>query len=310
MSALILFLERTFPSANMVYIRGQKSVLFDTGFGSDFPTTEKLLLEIGMPALIINSHYHCDHTGGNHRLQTKYGLAIAAHRWEGQVVNNRDPEAGAAVWLNQPMEPYTVTQFLSDGDVIDTGAVALHVIHTPGHTAGHISLFEPESRFLIAGDALHSDDVAWLGIYREGIGSIYRMLETLDKLAALAPLKMCSGHSPITDDPMKAIDSARRRYEKWVSEPQKIGWHACKRIFSYALILSDGMNAAEMRGYLLGSPWFLDYSRYTFHSDPEKFIQPLLEEMIRSGAAVWRDGKLYPNVPYNPPTRQDAENPA
>lgn len=297
----IQLLERPFPSANMVYIHGQKPVLFDTGFGSDFPTTEKLLLDIGLPVLVVNSHYHCDHVGGNHGLQTKYGLPIATHRWEGQVINQRDPEACAAAWLNQPVEPYTVTQFLSDGDEIETGSVSIHVIHTPGHTSGHISLFEPVSKFLIAGDALHADDVAWMNVYREGIGAIYRMLETLDKLAALAPRQMCSGHSPVTDTPLLAIDRARRRYEKWIQEPQKVGWHACKRIFSYALMLSDGMTRDEIRDYLLASPWFQDYSRHTFHLEPEQFIQPLLEEMVRSGAAIWRDDKLYPNALYIPP---------
>lgn len=59
------FFERMYPSANMVLVRGDHPVLVDTGFGSDFPETERLLKDAGVPpqqlSLIVNTHYHCDH---------------------------------------------------------------------------------------------------------------------------------------------------------------------------------------------------------------------------------------------------------
>ncbi len=301
----LTFFQRTFPSANMALIRGNQPVLVDTGFGADLAATESLLRDAGVPpeqlSLIVNTHYHCDHTGGNSGLQARYGIPVAAHAWDAAVVNGRAREACAAEWLGQPIEPYQVDRALSDGDTIDAGGIVLQVLHTPGHTLGHISLFEPESRTLICGDAVHSDDAAWLTEFREGIGAPYRALATLDRLAAMRPKWGCSGHGPALDDPLAAIDTARRRYESWLADPRKMGWHACKRILAYALMIRDGMTADEVRMYVLGSPWYDDYSRYVFDSTPEDFFEPLLAEMLRSRAAIWRDGKLVPTAPYVTP---------
>jgi hydroxyacylglutathione hydrolase len=69
------FAERPFPSANTVVIAGSKPVLVDTGYGSDLRRTESLLVERGIdPAglsLMVNTHYHSDHVGGNAGLQRR-----------------------------------------------------------------------------------------------------------------------------------------------------------------------------------------------------------------------------------------------
>lgn len=306
----LIFFQRTFPSANMVLIQGPNPILIDSGFGSDSDETVALLhqhdLEPSQLHLLINTHYHCDHAGGNHHLQATYGVRIAAYHSEGRMVNQRDPEACSARWMQQPIDLYHVATLLDDGDIIETGEVALRVVHTPGHTLGHISLLvehspnDDDTGTLICGDVFHDDDVAWLNIFREGAGAIYRMLDTLDKLAKLPLKRSYSGHGAAAHNPQQAIANARRRYERWINDPQKIGWHACKRIFTYALMLQDGMTQAEIEAYLLGSYWFHDYSRHVFEMEPQLFIEPLLSEIVRSGAAYWDDdNRLKPSAPYN-----------
>lgn len=301
----LVFFQRVFPSANAVLLTGERPILVDTGFGGDFRETERLLREAGTPpenlSMILNTHFHCDHAGGNHGLQYRYDVPIAAHRWEAGLVNRRDPEACGARWLTQPVEPYEVNRVLSDGDEVEAGGTVLRVLHTPGHTLGHVSFYLPEERALIVGDVFHADDVAWLNPFREGPAAIDRALESLDRLAELPLRWACSGHGPAIEDPASAIDTARRRYEKWLEDPEKVAWHACKRIFAYALMLEDGMNENRSRDYLLGSPWFSDYARHSFGSEPADFIQPLTEEMLRSGAGEWRDGLLRAAFPYTAP---------
>lgn len=296
----IQFFQRRFPSANMILLRGERPLLFDSGFGSDAQETVALLHEAGVAPgqlqSVVNSHYHCDHVGGNHHLQTQYGVPIAAHIWEATMINRRDREACSALWLDQPIEPYTVTRALADGDALHTGRREWLVLHTPGHTLGHISLYS--DGVLLTGDVIHADDVAWVNPFREGASAIYRMLETLDKLAHLPLQRAYSGHGALTADPITRLDAARRRYEKWLREPQKIGWHATKRIFTYALMLTDGLTEPEIAPYLLRCPWFLDYSRHIFESEPAAFVQPFMAEILRSGAAHWDNGRLLPAAPY------------
>lgn len=301
----IIFFERKFPSANMILIKDQLPILIDTGFGSDVKDTELLIKEEGVSPeelhLIVNTHYHSDHVGGNYQLQKNYGVKIAAHKWEADLINSCDTEACGSEWLDQPVEPYRVDLRLSDNDEINTGRRTFNVLHTPGHTLGHISLYEPEEEILICGDLFHKNDIGWLNIFREGVSSIQRSLESLDRLSMLRIQQAYSGHGPQMENPLAAIDAARKRFEKWLSMPDKVSWHACKRIFSFTLIIKNGLAKEDIGNYLLKCGWFQDFARYSFQLQPEEFIQILLDEMIRSGAASWHNNYLIANVPYQAP---------
>ena len=65
----------------MVLIKDQLPILIDTGFGSDVKDTERLIKEVGVSPeelhLIVNTHYHSDHVGGNFHLQKNYGVPIS-----------------------------------------------------------------------------------------------------------------------------------------------------------------------------------------------------------------------------------------
>ncbi|GAC1348605.1 MAG: hypothetical protein NVS4B7_18000 [Ktedonobacteraceae bacterium] len=298
----LLFFQRRFPSANMVVLRGKRPLLVDTGYGSDVTETEQLLRAGGVQPeqlqLIINTHYHCDHSGGNSYLQNRYAIPIAAHCWDAAMINGRDREACSAEWLNQPVEAYAVNQLLTEGSEIQTEHATLRVLHTPGHTLGHIALYEAEQQILICGDVVHRNDVAWLNIFREGAGVIQRALQTLERLASLPLRWACSGHGPAMEKPLASIDVGRSRYEKWLREPEKMAWHACKRILTYDLMMYNGLSEQEVTQHLLQSCWFSDYSRYYFACEPVDFVKPLVDELLRSKAASWQEGRLVALMPY------------
>ncbi|NTU82581.1 MAG: MBL fold metallo-hydrolase [Chloroflexales bacterium] len=299
------FYARIYPSANMVLLRGRRPVLFDTGFGSDFAATEQLLRDAGVApddlTLVVNSHYHGDHSGGNHSFQRRYGLPIAAHAAEARLINARDPRACSAEWLDQPIEAYSIGRALEDGEEIDLGERRLRVVHTPGHSEGHLCLYAPAEGVLLAGDAVHADDVAWINLFTEGAAPLERAEASLRRLAALDVRWMCSGHGPPTANPAAAIAAALARYERWRSDPQRLAWHACKRIFTYHLMLVNGMPRAQVGPYLVGCPWFIAYSSGVFERAPADFVEPFLAELERAGAAAERDGRLVALTPYNPP---------
>jgi glyoxylase-like metal-dependent hydrolase (beta-lactamase superfamily II) len=251
--------------------------------------------------LVVNTHFHCDHVGGNFALQKGYQLPIAAHRIEAQLINRRDPAACDAAWLDQPVEPYHVDRALSEGDEIDAGEIVLEVLHTPGHSPGHLSLYVPDSRVLICGDAVHADDVAWLRPPRENESALEQSMASVERLNGLAVDWACSGHGAALEEPHVAFDAALRRYEGWLEDPKRLGWHACKRIFTYALMLHGGLADNEITGHLLERAWFRDYAESVFELEPEDFVQPLLAEMVRSRAARWRDGRLVSTMSHQSP---------
>jgi hydroxyacylglutathione hydrolase len=304
-SSYFHFFRHTYPSANMVLVRGARPVLIDTGFGSDLADTKRLLHAAGTPpeqlALIVNTHYHSDHCGGNAGLQARYGTPVAAHYDDADLINRRDPAACAAEWLDQPVEPYRVERPLHAGDTIDTGDVLLEVLHMPGHTRGQISLYAPDFGLAICGDTVHADDVAWINRFCEGQDALDRAIASVERLARLPLRRALSGHGAPIDDPTAAFDSALRRYEKWQREPEKIAWHACKRIFTYQLMLAGGMQRDALAAYLPTCSWFDDYSRQVFGVAPAEFVEPLVAELLRSRAAAWHGERLVALAPHNPP---------
>lgn len=300
----IIFFQRTFPSANMVLIKDRQTILVDTGYGSDINETKILIESEGIQLsdidLIVNTHYHSDHVGGNHYFQKHYGIEIAAHHWEGQLVNRLDRETGASLYLDQAIEKYRVNHMLKEGDEINSGEESFRVIHTPGHTLGHISLYNEAKEILIVGDLFHSDDVGWLNIFREGVSAVNRSIESLEKLAKLNIQVAYSGHGAQLDNPQQVIERAIERFKRWANNQESIGWHACKRIYAFTLIIKNGMHKDKVEPYLLSCPWFHDYARHIFCVKPKDFIHELLHEMIRSEAAVWKGDKLMATAPYDP----------
>ena len=162
---------------------------------------------------------------------------------------------------------------------------------------------------MILGDAVHGDDVAWINQFREGVGGIQRALETLDRLSGLPARRAYSGHGPAIEDLAGAIAVARGRYERWLEEPERAYWHACKRILAYALMIYGGLPEQGLRSYLLRCPWFNDYASHGFGVEPEDFIEPLLAEMLRSKAAAWQGGRLIALPSHNPPPPDWASGP-
>lgn len=299
------FLQRAYPSANSVLLRGRRPVLVDTGFGADAPALMAWLGQRGLHArdlvLVVNTHWHSDHAGGNHAFESGYGTPIAAQAEEAALVNARDPDACRAEWLQQPVEPYQVARPLRGGDTVSTGGTAWLVVGTPGHTAGHLSLYSAEHGILILGDALHDADVGWLNPYREGPDSLDRAQETVERLAALPARIGLSGHGPPIMDLPAALDRGRRRLASWKAEPERIAWHACKRIFSHNLMVCDGLAEAAITPALMGAPWFRDHAVGAFGLTPEAFVPALVKEMLRSGAAAWSEDRLIATAPHTVP---------
>lgn len=305
--AEIKFFERKFPSCNMVLVLDERPIVVDAGFGSDALLTKQLLEPYVNPAdisMIVNTHYHTDHSGGNHFFQQHYGTKIAAHKWDAKMINAFDFESGASDYLDQKLEPYHVDVLLDDGDEVDTGEKKFLVFHIPGHTLGHIVLYEPTDQVLIVGDLFHRDDVGWLNIFREGVGAIHRSIESIERLTKL-PVKIAySGHGPEIRNPKHSMERAIERFNRWIENPESIGWHGLKRIFAYKLMLIDGMDKKDIPQYLLSSSWFIDISKHLFRKNPEQFITPFLNEMIRSKAATWHGSVLKATAPYIAPDQK------
>ncbi len=297
--AWVTFKRRPFPDANLLLIHGRQPAIVDSGFVAHAQQTAAWVRgHIPQLALVINTHWHSDHVGGNALLQGM-GAGIAASAPDAQAIARRDPGCCVAEYLDQPVAPYTVEVPLDDRQILRLGDADWEVLRTPGHCPGHISLWQPDERLLVVGDALSDYDVGWVNRALDGPDAAATALTSLQRLADLAPRMLLPSHGPIPADPDTALANALRRVQRLVEDPAAIVWHAARRIFAFALMIRDGIPIDEIEPYLHARAWLIDAARLLDRT-PEALAAELIDTMLRSGAITVADKRLHATAEHTP----------
>ncbi len=176
-------IQHELQNLNLYLFRGERAALVDTG--PYHPLLEEAILEalrfagIEGLAFIYLTHSHIDHSGMAARLRNMTGAQVAAHRYERLRVEHVDTRLReeydcyasmsgrmgfprdiaekifglASAWIGLS-EPCRVDVRLGGGETVRAGDRELEIIHTPGHTAGHICLLARDEGLLFSGDHL------------------------------------------------------------------------------------------------------------------------------------------------------------
>lgn len=290
---------RSFPDANLILLPGREPAVVDSGFvGHAEQTAAYARVHLGEVATVVDTHWHSDHVGANALLQER-GSRIAASALDAHALARRDPGCCVAEYLDQPVAPYTVGQPLEDGQVLRLGDADWQVVCTPGHTPGHLSLWQPEQRLLVAGDALSDYDVGWVNTALDGPAAAATAVASLHRLAALTPRVVLPSHGPMPDDPAVAIDRAVRRAQRLLDDPEAAVWYAARRIFAFALMIRGGIATDQVEPYLHARAWLVD-AALLLRRTPQVLATELVDSMIRSDAIVVRDHRLHAAAEHTP----------
>jgi len=300
----LVWQPRAFPNANFLAVKGTRPALVDSGFVAHAEHTRKSAESMAGDriALVVNTHWHSDHVGGNRELQ-RFGAAIAASVPDAEAVRRRDPGCCAAAYLDQPVAPYSVDIALRDGDLLRLGDSDWQVVRTPGHTSGHLSLWQPEERILAVGDALSDYDVGWVWAALDGPQAAATALQSIERIAALKPRVLLPAHGPVPQDVSATLASAHRRVSRLVDDPSGAVWYGARRVFGFALMIYGGIPLAEIEDYLRARSWAQDAAR-ELGTGADAFISELLSSMRASGAIAEVDGRVCATADHDPPDRR------
>jgi glyoxylase-like metal-dependent hydrolase (beta-lactamase superfamily II) len=145
---------------------------------------------------ILLTHGHIDHVGGTADLAARLNIPV-----EG-------PQREEAFWLDQLSEQcrmfgfpatsaITPDRWLEDGDTVTVGGLTLDVLHTPGHTPGHICFIDQPGKLAIVGDVLFAGSIGRTDFPRGNHATLIRAIR--EKLFPLGDdFEFIPGHGPMS----------------------------------------------------------------------------------------------------------------
>jgi len=296
----LFFIERGYLSGNHFVYRSQDPVLIDTGYISGFHQTEKLISGLGVNlsdvSLIISTHTHCDHIGGNHIIQQQSGCDIALHKVGKHYIDTRDDWSTWWRYYNQEADFFNCTRALEDGEMITLGPHDFQVIYTPGHASDGIVLYHRREKLLISSDTLWENDMAVMTLRVEGSTALFHMQQSLQKLEALDVKIVYPGHGRPFADMKKALSKCSKRIEYYLLHRDKIGEDLIKKIIVYTLLMKKRIKETAFFPTLMGTHWFKETVDLYFNSEYKAKYTEIMKTFLKKGIIKQKNGDLFTTV--------------
>ncbi len=296
----LFFIERGYLSGNHFVYRSEAPILIDTGYISCFSETKSLITALGVElsdvSLIVNTHTHCDHIGGNHIIQQKSGCDITLHKIGKHFIDTRDDWSTWWRYYHQEADFFTCTQSLEDGQTINVGPHQFEVIHTPGHAADGIVLYHRRDKILISSDTLWEKDNAVMTLRIEGSAALFQMLESLRKIESLDVRKIYPGHGPSFSDMGTSLSKRKEKMERYLLDRDLVGNDLLKKIFVYTLLMKRRLREDRFFDYLMGTYWFKETVDLYFSGEYEAKYHEVIQYLFDRGAIRQEQENLYTTV--------------
>ena len=225
----------------------ERSLIIDTGFNR--PECEEALLggiaDLGI-ALdrtdVLLTHRHSDHTGLA-RLLEERGARVFAGRAEQEAIRKM---AGGEAWVNmnekarllglgeygitvddhpgyryRPL-PLAACRPLAEGDRLSYGGYDFEVVDIPGHTPGHIGLYEAEHKLFFCGDHILFTITPNITFWDFRQDSLAEYFASLRKVAALPIELLFTAHRELVSNHLARIEELLQHHEKRLAEVMAI----------------------------------------------------------------------------------------
>jgi glyoxylase-like metal-dependent hydrolase (beta-lactamase superfamily II) len=228
-------------------ILGEKrALLFDTGMGIGKISSVVTRLT-KLPVIVLNSHTHFDHTGGNAEFSDILAEDTAFTDKNAQGIASeysRDTLAPERICGQLPagvkkdsysMRPFKISRRVKDGEKLDLGGRKLEIIFTPGHTPDSLCLLDRKNGLLFTGDTFYPGPV-YLFTEETDFKAYVRSVNLLASLTPIVKLLLPAHNVPVADPKfLTALQAAVRQVESGKAKS----------------VMSDGRREFKFEGFSL-----------------------------------------------------------
>lgn len=288
----ITLFERGWLSSNNILIGDRDHcALVDSGYASHAPQTLALVTSAlhGQPLdLLLNTHLHSDHCGGNALLQAHYPrLQTLIPPGHARHVAPWDPVALSYQPTGQICPPFAFSATLQPNTELMLGGQVWQIHAAPGHDPHSVILFEPQTGLLLSADALWENGFGVVFPELDGADAFDEVAQTLEVIEALAPRMVIPGHGAPFSEVSEALARARRRLHSFAQAPERHIRYAAKVLLKFKLLDAQSLALAGLLHWAQSTQLLHQIYRSGAPAGQpfQDWVLDLLDELVRSGAA-------------------------
>ncbi|MEX3981438.1 MBL fold metallo-hydrolase [Paraburkholderia sp. EG287A] len=232
--------ERGWLSSNNVLLVDEaRAALVDTGYATHAEQTLALVRHALGPRaldLIVNTHLHSDHCGGNARLQAQWPCATLIPAASAPIVRDWDEARLSFLATGQTCDRFAFTGTLAAGERLALGGFEWEVIGAPGHDPDSVMLYAAGPRLLISADALWEHGFGVIFPELEGESGFAEQHAVLEAIAKLDVRVVIPGHGKPFTNVEAALERAFSRLAWLRADPARNAKNALKVLIVFKLL--------------------------------------------------------------------------
>lgn len=291
-----------------VIMSPKKNLIVDTGFNTE--DCQKALME-GLTELkvdfgkteLFNTHMHTDHSGLTHFLQQQGVKTVYFSPVDGRLYNGISHKESFIKTLHNlnniyglksdnpfgkdfgsaPVADLNFTP-LSEGEEIVVGDYRFEAVETPGHTPGHLSLYERKHKLFFCGDHILNEispNITFWGFDQDVLDTY---LKSLKKVAAFEVDYLLTGHRKVLREHRKRIQELLDHHEDRINEILKILQTGAKTVGETASLMSWDVSNRKWDEFPKSQKWFASGEAMSH-----------LEHLVHKGLVIRQEFALFQN---------------
>lgn len=219
------------------------------------------------------THMHADHSGLISHLATETSRVFCSQP-DADIINSKDDWRDMLVFASRsgfPQDEEAIRQhpgfkygvreiinftIMKDGDTINIGEYTFRCVSTPGHTPGHLCLYEPNQKFLLSGDHILGKITPNISLFADDLNPLNDYLQSLDKTYDLEVEQVLPAHRQIFTDCRGRINQLKQHHDKRAAAIMNVLEKGPQNAYEIASQLKWDLSYEHWNQFPISQKWF------------------------------------------------------